>query len=353
MELTLKQLTLNFSEVTAVDSLSCAIHDGELVSLLGPSGCGKSSTLFMLAGLYQPTSGELLFDGKKVNAVEPERREIGMVFQNYALYPHMSVLKNIMFPLRMKKMGKREARERAIEAAELVQIKPLLERMPAQLSGGQQQRVAIARALVKRPRLLLLDEPLSNLDARLRISMRSEIRRIQQQVGITTIFVTHDQEEALSISDRILLMNQGQLQQFDTPQQVYRYPNNRFVAAFLGNPPINFLPVAFADGALRVLTASPDQSRHLTLGIRPEDCLIDQNAAGAVQGLAQELVTVGRDNLLTVDVRGHRLHALVDADQQLTAGQAVWLRPRTGRAVLFDADGKQMTEQWDGVLTDE
>lgn len=201
---------MQFPGAVAVDKLNAVMESGDLVALLGPSGCGKSTTLFfMLAGLYKPTGGEILFDGSNVNRVEPENREIGMVFQNYALYPHMTVQQNILFPLKMKKMPKREALDRARKMADLVQIGHLMDRKPGQLSGGQQQRVAIARALVKEPKLLLLDEPLSNLDARLRLEMREEIRRIQREVGITTVFVTHDQEEAMSIADRILLMDQA------------------------------------------------------------------------------------------------------------------------------------------------
>ena len=205
MEIKIENLTKAYGDFKAVDNMNLNIADGELVGLLGPSGCGKSTTLFMLAGLNDPTSGHIYFGGKDVTKVAPEDREIGLVFQNYALYPHMTVADNIMFPLINRKVPKAEARERAQEMAKLVQLDHLMDRKPKALSGGQQQRVAIARALVKKPEVLLLDEPLSNLDAKLRVETREEIRRIQQEVGITTIFVTHDQEEAMSISDRIQL----------------------------------------------------------------------------------------------------------------------------------------------------
>src|SRR5690625_3961967 len=212
MDIHLKDLTMEFGDVVAVNNLSTTIKQGELVSILGPSGCGKSTTLMILAGLYKPTKGRVWFGEKDVTDLEAEKREIGMVFQNYALYPHLTVLRNIMFLLRMQKIQKREARKRTKEMAELVQIDNLLDRNPVELSCGQQQKVAIDRALVKEPKLLLLDEPPSNLDAKLRLEMREEIRRIQQEIGITAVFVTHDQEEDLSISDRVMLLHDGLLQ---------------------------------------------------------------------------------------------------------------------------------------------
>ena len=241
MKIRLENITKIFKTTTAVDNISFTIEDGEMICLLGPSGCGKSTTLSMVAGLEKPTEGEIYFDDKPMSGVEAEDRDIGMVFQNYALYPHMSVRDNIMFPLKMRHVPKAERVARMTQVAEMLQIKELLYRKPGQLSGGQQQRVAIARALIKEPKILLLDEPFSNLDARLRIELRDDIRALQQKLKITTIFVTHDQEEAMSISDRILLMKNGVLQQYSTPQEMYRNPANLFVASFLGNPPINKL----------------------------------------------------------------------------------------------------------------
>ena len=230
MVIILKDITKKFRNTTAVKGLSVEIREGELVCLLGPSGCGKSTTLSMIAGLEPPTKGDIFFDGKRVNQVEAEDRDIGMVFQNYALYPHMTVGRNIEFPLRMRHIAKAQREERVRAVAGMMQIEDLLNRRPSQLSGGQQQRVAIARALVKRPKILLLDEPFSNLDARLRIELRDEIRSLQKQLGITTIFVTHDQEEAMSISDRILLLKEGVMQQYSTPKDMYTHPANRFTA---------------------------------------------------------------------------------------------------------------------------
>ncbi len=241
-------------EVVAVNDFTFEIPDGKLIGLLGPSGCGKSTTLYMISGLQKPTGGKIFFGDDDVTALSPENRGVGLVFQNYALYPHMTVKQNILFPLQnlkgKDKLMKNEMIERAYEAARLVQIDNLMERKPSELSGGQQQRVAIARALVKMPKVLLLDEPLSNLDARLRLQTREEIRRIQKETGITTIFVTHDQEEAMSISDMIVVMKLGVVQQIGAPQDVYDDPTNLFVAKFLGTPPINVFEGYVKEGKL-------------------------------------------------------------------------------------------------------
>ena len=243
-------------EVVAVNDFTFEIPDGKLIGLLGPSGCGKSTTLYMISGLQKPTSGKIFFGEDDVTELSTENRGIGLVFQNYALYPHMTVKQNILFPLQnlkgADKLNKEEMERRALEAAKLVQIDELMDRKPSELSGGQQQRVAIARALVKMPRVLLLDEPLSNLDARLRLQTREEIRRIQKETGITTVFVTHDQEEAMSISDMIVVMKLGVVQQIGKPQEVYDDPVNLFVAKFLGTPPINVLEGEVKDGKVYI-----------------------------------------------------------------------------------------------------
>ncbi|MBS4177670.1 ABC transporter ATP-binding protein [Lederbergia citrea] len=352
MEVQLRDVTMQFNDITAVDRLNVTIKDGELVSMLGPSGCGKSTTLFMLAGLYRPTGGEILFGDRLVNKIEPEHREIGMVFQNYALYPHLTVLKNIMFPLKMRKTPKKEAEELAIQMAKLVQIDHLLDRKPGQLSGGQQQRVAIARALVKKPKILLLDEPLSNLDARLRLEMREEIRRIQQEVKITTIFVTHDQEEAMSISDKILLMKDGKFQQYSPPQEMYDHPENEFVAGFLGSPPINLfscsmkynlkdVSISGTDDVITLSSAlkeSVSTNDQLTLGVRPEDFYIerDENKPG-ICGKTIMVERIGRDNMLNVEVQNKTIRAIVSPDCPVGRGDIVKLGILPGRAHLFDA----------------
>ena len=264
MKVVLQNLTKRFpnrnkkikEDVVAVSDFSFEIPDGELIGLLGPSGCGKSTTLNLICGLQKPTSGRIFFGEDDVTDLPPENRGVGLVFQNYALYPHLTVRQNILFPLQNLKGAERPSKEemlrRALEAAKLVQIDTLMDRKPSELSGGQQQRVAIARALVKMPRVLLLDEPLSNLDARLRLQTREEIRRIQRETGITTVFVTRDQEEAMSISDRIVVMKDGVVQQIGRPQDVYDSPVNLFVAKFLGTPPINVFEGEVRGGLLRL-----------------------------------------------------------------------------------------------------
>ena len=239
MKVTLKNVTKKFGSTVAVNNFSATFPDGHLICLLGPSGCGKSTVLNILCGILDVTSGQVFFDEEDVTSLSPEQRNIGMVFQNYALYPHLTVLENIAFPLEVQKVNKKIRIEKAKEIAELVHVETLLYRYPGELSGGQQQRVAIARALIKNPKLLLMDEPLSNLDARLRLEMREEIRRIQLETGVTTIFVTHDQDEAMSISDSIILMKDGVLAQEGLCNDLYNQPNSKFVADFLGNPPIN------------------------------------------------------------------------------------------------------------------
>ena len=238
------------AKTVALDGIDLVFEDSTFVALLGPSGCGKTTTLNCIAGLLEPTSGKIFFGDKDVTQLQPKDRNIGMVFQSYALYPHLKVIDNIAFPLKQKGMKKAERYEKARKIAEMLQIEYLLDRKPTQLSGGQQQRVSMARALVKEPDVLLLDEPMSNLDARLKIEIRDEIRRVQQETGITSIIVTHDQEEAMAIADKIAILDNGRIQQYDTPEHLYHYPANLFVAKFMGNPPMNFIDAALsADGA--------------------------------------------------------------------------------------------------------
>ncbi len=294
--------TKNAPDVVAVSDFNLEIPDGKLVALLGPSGCGKSTLLNMICGLEDPTGGRILFDEDDVTKVPAEKRGVGMVFQSYALYPHLTVRQNIIFPLQNlrgdQKLSKENMNERALEAAKLVQIEELLDRKPSELSGGQQQRVAIARALVKMPRVLLLDEPLSNLDARLRLKTREEIRRIQKETGITTVFVTHDQEEAMSISDVCVVMKAGVKQQVGKPQEVYDDPVNLFVAKFLGTPPINVFEGKIKDqkviiGDDAVLDVPGEADRDVYVGIRPEGFVLDPN--GPMQCRMERVEVMGRD----------------------------------------------------------
>lgn len=314
MEVILQNLTKKFpgrdrrkkKDVIAVSDFSFRIPDGKLIGLLGPSGCGKSTTLNLISGLVKPTAGRIFFGEDDVTDLPPEHRGIGLVFQNYALYPHLTVMQNILFPLQNLKgrdrLTKAEMAEKAREAAGLVQIEELLDRKPGELSGGQQQRVAIARALVKRPKVLLLDEPLSNLDARLRLQTREEIRRIQRETGITTIFVTHDQEEAMSISDMIVVMKEGIVQQIGRPQEVYDNPANLFVARFLGTPPVNVFDGKIRDGRLYIgaeavlegleVFADP-MPEEVCVAVRPEGFRLREN--GVLSCELSGVEVMGRD----------------------------------------------------------
>ena len=333
-------------EVVAVNDFTFEIPDGKLIGLLGPSGCGKSTTLYMISGLQKPSGGKIFFGDDDVTELSTENRGIGLVFQNYALYPHMTVKQNILFPLQnlkgADKMTKQQMDERAHWAASLVQIDDLMDRKPSEMSGGQQQRVAIARALVKMPRVLLLDEPLSNLDARLRLQTREEIRRIQRETGITTIFVTHDQEEAMSISDMIVVMKLGVVQQIGKPQEVYDDPVNLFVAKFLGTPPINVLEGEIKGGRLfigqdAVLEVSaPDQEVYV--GIRPEGFELDEN--GAFSCKLSNVEVMGRDvSIVSTNAASCNpvIRSIINADNKLNfASETVRYSLKPHKVFLFN-----------------
>lgn len=346
MRVEMKNLSKHFGPTKAVNQFSVALEDGELVCLLGPSGCGKSTVLNMLAGILPVTEGSILFDGEDVTKLPPEMRGIGLVFQNYALYPHMTVMGNICFPLEIQNIPKEERIIRATEMAKLVHMESMLSRKPKQLSGGQQQRVAIARALVKNPRLLLLDEPLSNLDARLRLEMREEIRRIQQQTQVTTIFVTHDQEEAMSISDHIVLMKDGYLQQHDHPQELYNNPANQFVADFLGNPPINNIPGQAENGKLRlddgtVLSIAaaagiPDKT-HVHLSVRAESFIVaENNAANTLACTIQNVYQMGKEEMAVLSLGETQIRAYLPFEYGFHKGDQIDLSLRERGVFVFD-----------------
>ena len=367
MDIRLVNLTKIFadknSEVRAVDNLDITIPSGKLVGLLGPSGCGKSTTLYMIAGLHEPSSGQIFFGEDDVTQLSPEKRGIGLVFQNYALYPHMSVKKNILFPLEnlrdvptkvtdengdvkeviSKKMPKEDMEIRALKYAKLVGIEELLERKPKQLSGGQQQRVAIARALVKEPRVLLLDEPLSNLDARLRLQTREEIKRIQRETGITTVFVTHDQEEAMSISDEIVVMKLGEMQQIGEPQAVYNNPRNLFVAKFLGTPPINVFRGSIKDGKILVGNEvignmnNEVEDQDAIIGIRPEGFEVCPD--GDLSFTVQSVEYIGRDiSIVGVNenTENETFRMIVDSDVVVKEGTVVKAKIKPNKLFVFD-----------------
>ena len=338
-------------EVVAVNDFTFEIPDGKLIGLLGPSGCGKSTTLYMISGLQKPTSGRIFFGDDDVTELSTENRGIGLVFQNYALYPHMTVKQNILFPLQNlkgdEKMSKDEMLERAYQAARLVQIEDLMDRKPSEMSGGQQQRVAIARALVKMPRVLLLDEPLSNLDARLRLQTREEIRRIQRETGITTIFVTHDQEEAMSISDYIVVMKLGVVQQIGKPQDVYDEPENLFVAKFLGTPPINVFEGEVKDGYLylgqdRVMAVPGVADQPVHVGIRPEGFALDPN--GPLHCSLNNVEVMGRDvSVVSTHPASANpvIRSIVPADSDVSMSGSVNFSLRSNKVFLFHKETEE------------
>ena len=356
MKVVLQNLTKVFparkkggADTVAVDDFTYEIPDGKLIGLLGPSGCGKSTTLYMISGLQAPTRGRIFFGDQDVTQLPAEERGVGLVFQNYALYPHLTVLQNICFPLEnlkgKDKLSKAEMHRRAQEAAALVQIDGLLERKPSELSGGQQQRVAIARALVKTPRVLLLDEPLSNLDARLRLQTREEIRRIQKETGITTIFVTHDQEEAMSISDCIVVMKAGRVHQIGKPQQVYDDPVDLFVAKFLGTPPINVFDGRVQGGKLllgedTVMEVSGVADGKVIVGVRPEGFVPEEK--GGLNCKLLNVEVMGRDVSVVSThpaFQGAAIRAIVASDAAINReAETVRFRLKPNKVLLFDPE---------------
>ncbi len=360
MKVVLQNLTKAFpsrdkksnSEVVAVNDFTYEIPDGKLIGLLGPSGCGKSTTLYMISGLQKPTSGKIFFGEDDVTDMPTEARGIGLVFQNYALYPHMTVKQNILFPLQnlkgADKLSKEEMLERAESAARLVQIEDLMNRKPSEMSGGQQQRVAIARALVKMPRVLLLDEPLSNLDARLRLQTREEIRRIQRETGITTIFVTHDQEEAMSISDEIVVMKLGVVQQVGAPQKVYDDPANLFVAKFLGTPPINVFNGTVKAGKLyigadAVLDVPGVADCEVYVGIRPEGFVPAED--GALCCKLSSVEVMGRDSSVVSTNEAScnpLIRSIINSDYKVdTANPCVRFNLKEHKVFIFDKETEE------------
>ena len=360
MKVILEHLTKKFpnrnkkvgGDVIAVNDFNFEIPDGKLIGLLGPSGCGKSTTLNLICGLETPTEGKIWFGDIDVTNLPPENRGVGLVFQNYALYPHMTVEKNIMYPLGnlkgAQKMTKEAMKAKALEVAKLVQIDQLMERKPSELSGGQQQRVAIARALVKMPQVLLLDEPLSNLDARLRLQTREELRRIQNETGITTIFVTHDQEEAMSISDVIVVMKDGAINQIDKPQEVYDNPVNLFVAKFLGTPAINVFEGRVKDGTLyigedAVMETKGIDDREVWVGIRPEGFTADDNGRMKCRFISREVM--GRDSSILAGhegFTGQNIRAIISSDTAVNVQDGmVRFNLKPNKVHIFDKETEE------------
>ena len=351
---TLQNLTKRFAEVVAVDSLSLSIEDGEFLTLLGPSGCGKSTALNCIAGLELVSGGKILFDDADVSRLEPHERNVAMVFQDYALYPHMSARQNMSFGLKQQKIESAKVRRQVEIAADMLDLGDLLERRPSELSGGQRQRVAVGRAVVRNPSVLLMDEPLSNLDAALRVRTRTEIKRLQRELKATTIFVTHDQEEAMVLSDRVAVMRLGELQQIGPPMEVYRDPRNLFVASFIGSPAMNFVEVDVArgDGAIhcsvgeQALTLPPDLvggalPDKAVMGVRPTDLMVEAERELSLRGEVFLVEPVGPVTYVDCDVGGMAVTAVCDPDNAPAIGAQVGLGFSASRVYLFDPESEQ------------
>jgi len=351
MQISIRNFTKKFDGTPVIENMNLTVNGGEMLALLGPSGCGKSTTLFAICGIHRMDGGELLFGNRDVSGLPSQKRNVGVVFQNYALYPHLSVFENIAFPLTVRKDSRADIDREVRAIAKLTHISELLERRPGQLSGGQQQRVALARALVRKPDVLLLDEPLANLDAKLRLEMRSEIRRIQLETGITAILVTHDQVEAMSMCDRIAIMRAGEIVQIATPSEMYNDPHTAFVAGFLGNPPISFLKgearqgaFVLGDGSLRLpltaLSGIPDGTA-LTLGVRPEH--FGPGGDMPVEGKVTFAETQGRENLYDVVLPdGSVLRSIQPARNDVKLGDHVRWSLDGKAAFVFAEDGTRL-----------
>ena len=353
MEIVLENFTKRFGEMTVIENMNLKINEGEMLALLGPSGCGKSTTLFAICGIHKLNGGSVYFDGQDVTLMPTQQRNIGVVFQSFALYPHMTVFQNIAFPLTVRKEDKLTIKKNVGEMAELVHIEELLERLPEQLSGGQQQRVALARALVRRPGALLLDEPLANLDAKLRLEMRSEIRRVQLETGISAILVTHDQVEAMSMSDRIAIMKEGKILQVATPTEMYQSPENDFVASFLGNPPIAILDGTVSGGNVQIRgnqielplpesIQKPDNGSTIGVGIRPEN--YQPELPFKITGTISFVEIQGRENLYDIRLKdGSLLRSIQSANvSPLSTGTEVDWGVNPEQLFFFDNSGKRL-----------
>ena len=325
----LKSVSKIYDETVALDGINLYIRKNEFVTLLGPSGCGKTTTLRLIGGFEQPSGGKILFEGKDISNLPPYKRRVNTVFQRYALFSHLDVFENIAFGLRIKKLSEKAIKDKVSKMLEQMNLEGFEKRDVNSLSGGQQQRVAIARALVKEPRVLLLDEPLSNLDARLRLQTREEIRRIQKETGVTTIFVTHDQEEAMSISDEIIVMNEGLKQQIGHPQDVYDEPINQFVARFLGNPPINIVPgklnsgKALLDNGVVIATGIKEPDQEINVGLRPEYLVLSDK--GKIIADVEIVEHIGRDTMLLCYIKGidMKIRAIIPSEKRFKPGEQV------------------------------
>ncbi|MAP73447.1 MAG: ABC transporter ATP-binding protein [Planctomycetaceae bacterium] len=331
--LVLSDISKRYDDVIALDNVSFEVQDGELLVLVGPSGCGKSTTLRLIAGLESLQAGNIALNGTDITTTAPKDRDIAMVFQNYALYPHMTVRQNLGFGLKMKKMSSSEIESRVKETAEALDIESLLDRKPGQLSGGQKQRVAVGRAMIRKPAVFLFDEPLSNLDAKLRVTLRNELIRLHQRLAATILYVTHDQIEALTLGDRIAVMKDGQIQQLGTPQQVYNEPANTFVASFIGHPAMNLVPPS-------VFRLETDAT---LVGIRPEHLIISVNNPGSITGTISARQNTGADSFLTGKFKEWEITVRAPADTRLNVGDTIEIIPVVENLHFFNQTGLRIS----------
>ena len=342
---TLKNITKSWGDFTAVNDISLSIHDQEFLVLLGPSGCGKTTTMRMVAGLEEPSRGDIFIGSKKVNDELPKDRDVAMVFQNYGLYPHMSVYENIRYPLKVRKVPKSEHEHLVRKTAVKVELGNLLNRRPRELSGGQRQRVALARAIVRAPTVFLMDEPLSNLDAKLRVNMRAELKHLQHELRITTIYVTHDQIEAMTLADRVAVMDNGIISQLDTPERIYNDPDNLFVAGFIGSPSMNLLEGSMEDGKFLhsgfSVKAGFGSTQDVTRGIRPEDLELTSAENADCSGRVYSFELTGESTLVTVQLADDRLTIRGPNEYRVAIDETVGIRFNPEKCYLFDSESKQ------------
>jgi multiple sugar transport system ATP-binding protein len=348
MTIEYRGVSKTFGSTEALAPLDVTVPDGKFLALLGPSGCGKTTALRLLAGLEQPSTGSMFIGGRDVTKLEPRHRDVAMVFQSYALYPHKNVADNVAYPLRLRRGSSAERDRRVREVAELLGIEDLLKRAPRQLSGGQRQRVALARAIVRHPQAFLMDEPLSNLDAQLRLNMRGEIKRLQRELGVTTVYVTHDQIEAMTMADLIAVMREGRLQQLATPPEIYAHPINLFVARFCGSPPMNVLTGEVVDGVFRhprgsiPLPELPVRGA-VKLGFRPEHAeFVSPGTSDAFEGEIYVVEPLGNETLVSVRMGEDLLNVRTDASFDRPAGERCVVRPARGQVHLFDPDSEEV-----------
>jgi len=347
-EIQLKNLTKRWGSFVGVDNFNLTISDEEFLVLLGPSGCGKTTTMRMIAGLEEVTEGEIIIDGKVVNGLEPKDRDVAMVFQSYALYPNMNVYENIRFPLKVRKIDREHHDERVMRAAAMVELEDFLHRKPSELSGGQRQRVALARAIVREPTVFLMDEPLSNLDAKLRVSTRAQIKNLQHELRVTTIYVTHDQVEAMTLADRVVVMNAGAIQQIGTPKEIYNKPANSFVASFIGSPAMNLMHGSINDGIfigenVRITGLNKEHSGEVTLGFRAEDASIVESG-GEITGSTFSMELLGDATMVSIKAGGELVSVKSEKNYYTEMGSMVMAHIPANLCLLFSKETGEMID---------